>query len=109
MATSNLLYRDDTSFKAVLRNEKIPAKPGMIKRVTIERIHIRKRKKSASIVKSKLSKDTKRDFFIIFHTDSPLLITTRGKTHKRMKIKNISIQKLIAAINTEISALMIKM
>lgn len=76
--TSVLLYRDDISFIAVFKNEKLPAKPGRMVRVKREQTPIIKRKKRALSVNSKLSKDTNRDFFITFQTDSPLLNTERG-------------------------------
>jgi hypothetical protein len=103
------LYREDNSFKAVLRKENTPANPGKMVRVAAERRPMKKSKSRARRVNVKLSKDTNSDFFIAFHIESSLFITERGKTHRRMKRKNTSIQKFIAAMKTEISALIINM
>jgi len=91
--TSDLLYRDDISFKAVFKNEKPPAKPGKRLRVKREQTTIIKRIKRTLSANSKLSKDTNRDFFMTFQIDSPLLYTERGETHKRINRKKISTQK----------------
>lgn len=92
---------------AVLRNENIPAIPGIRKSVTTEITTITQRSRRTRRVKSKLSKEMKSDFFITFQSDSSLLIAEIGYTHIRMKKKNTSIQKLIAAMNTEMSVLII--
>ena len=94
---------------AVLRKENAPAKPGKMEKVTTESIPMKRSKSSARRVNVKLSKDINNDFFIAFHIESSLFITERGKTQRRIKRKNTSIQKFIAAMKTEISALIINM